>query len=248
MTGEDATAQHVHRVLRALELLADGPVTQAELARDLVVHRRTARRLLARLAHEGYAIPTRRGNRTIFVSTSRLVTLGHRVAQGLDMLDVARVQLASRLDASATARFVAALDADGVSFPHVEGPAPAVAGLDVPAGGRPLHATAAGKVFLSADTGLLDGILGHELLAFTDRTLRGRADLLLDLALVRKRGYATEDGEYRDGARSVASGVRDYTGQVVLAVGAVPARYAGLAELGELVSDAARECSREIGG
>jgi len=52
-TGEDAPAQHVVRTLRTLESLAEGAQTQASVARLLVVHRRTARRLLARLVAEG---------------------------------------------------------------------------------------------------------------------------------------------------------------------------------------------------
>jgi DNA-binding IclR family transcriptional regulator len=45
---------YVPRIMRTLELLARGPLWPGELAEHLAVHQRTARRILARLADEGY--------------------------------------------------------------------------------------------------------------------------------------------------------------------------------------------------
>lgn len=246
--AEDAAAQHVRRTLRVLELLAEGPRTQADVAHALVVHRRTARRLLARLVDEGYAEPSQRGRHVAYRATSRLAVLGRQVADGLDLVALARRQLDALDEARAGARFVALLDGDGVSLVHVAEPAAplpnALAAL--PTRG-PLHATAPGKVFLSADTALLGEVLNQELLAFTARTLVTRADLLLELAAVRERGYATEDGEHDAGVRAVAGPVVDHVGRTVAALGAVPTGAATLDELGQTVREAARDCSRALG-
>jgi IclR family KDG regulon transcriptional repressor len=248
-SAEDATAQHVRRTLRALELLAAGPQTQADVARELAVHRRTARRLLARLVDEGYAEAAPGGRHVAFHATSRLAVLGRQVADSLDLLEIARRHLADCAPDRAGARYVALLDDGGVALAHVEEPA----GVDPRAGAGvltrtgPLHATAAGKVFLSADTALLGEVLNQELLAYTARTHVTRADLLLDLATARERGYAVEDGEHHAGVRAVASPIVDHVGRVVAALGAVPAPEAAIEEAGAAVRDAARACSREIG-
>lgn len=246
---EDATAQHVRRTLRALELLAVAPRTQADVARDLGIHRRTARRLLARIVEEGYAAPSQRGRHTAYRATSRLAVLGRQAAEGLDLVAIARRQLAALDPALAAVRFVALQGEAGVWTAHLEQPADADAlGAAEPlTGERPLHATAAGKVFLSADARLAGDVLNHELLVFTARTLATRADLLLELARGRERGYAVEDGEHHVDVRAAASGVTNHVGKTVAALGATPAPGAGLDELGAAVRDAALACSRELG-
>lgn len=244
-SAEDATAQHVRRTLRALELLADGPQTQADLARELVVHRRTARRLLGRLVDEGYAEAAPGGRHVAFRATSRLAVLGRQVADGLDLLAIARRHVAALDAACAGARFVALREEDGVVLAHIEEPPDAGAGLLSRSG--PLHATAAGKVFLSVDTALVGEVLNQELLAYTARTHVTRADLLIDLATTRERGYAVEDGEHHAGLQAVASPIVDHVGRVVAALGAVPAAGVALEDAGAAVRDAARSCSKEIG-
>jgi DNA-binding IclR family transcriptional regulator len=52
----ETEAYHVSRTTGALELLADGPHTASQAAEALGVHPRTARRILKRLAHDGYAV------------------------------------------------------------------------------------------------------------------------------------------------------------------------------------------------
>lgn len=248
-SAEDATAQHVRRTLRALELLAERPQTQADLARELAVHRRTARRLLARLVDEGYAEADRGGRHVAFHATARLAVLGRQVADGLDLLAIAQRHAAELDTALAGARFVALLDDGAIAIAHVEEPDgvdPRAGAAVVPRGG-PLHATAAGKVFLSADTALVGEVLNQELLAYTAQTHVTRADLLLDLATARERGYAVEDGEHRAGLRAVASPIVDHVGRVVAVLGAVPLPDAPVEEAGAAVRDVARACSHDIG-
>ncbi|MGN6188401.1 MAG: IclR family transcriptional regulator [Conexibacter sp.] len=245
---EDATAQHVRRTLRALELLALGPQTQADVARELAVHRRTARRLLARLVDEGYAEATAGGRHVAFRATSRLAVLGRQVAESLDLLSIAVRHLAAIGSGQAGARFVALLDGDAIKLAHVDG-ALGADGADAasPARTGPLHATAAGKVFLSADTALLGEVLNQELLAYTSHTVVTRGDLLLELATVRGRGYAVEDEEHHVGVRAVASPVVDHVGRVVAALGATLGEGTTTEQLGSAVLEAATSCSREIG-
>lgn len=247
---QDATAQHVSRTLRALELLAGGSQTQADIARSLAVHRRTARRLLARLVAEGYAEGSPRGRHVAYVASPRLAVLGRQVADGLDPVAISRRHLTQIDDISLRSRFIALLGPAGTWLAHVEAPGDddLSTWTGSPTFSAPLHATAAGKVYLSADTELLSDVLNHELLAFTATTHVRRADLLLELAEIRGRGYATEDGEYRAGTCAVAAGVTDHAGKVVAVLGATPQGAVDIHRLGPLVRDAALGCSREIGG
>jgi DNA-binding IclR family transcriptional regulator len=248
---DDATAQHVSRTLRTLELLAGAGQTQADIARQLAIHRRTARRLLARLVAEGYAEPSRRGRQTAFVATPRLAVLGRQVADGLDLVAIGRRHLHGLTHPGIGTRFIALLGSEGTWLAHTEtsdGEASDAATAGSPSSSAPLHATAAGKVFLSADTELLGEILNHELLAFTSRTLVARADLLLALASVRTRGYATEDGEYHGDMRAVAAGVTNHVGKVIAALGATLGADADLLSCGARVCEVAHAFSCEIGG
>jgi IclR family acetate operon transcriptional repressor len=249
-SAEDATAQHVARTLRTLELLAGSPQTQADIARQLAIHRRTARRLLARLVAEGYAEPTRRGRQAAFIATPRLAVLGRQVADGLDLVAIGRRHLREIANADLLTRFIALIGADGTRLAYVDD-----RGVESPSRGAgpaaltaPLHATAAGKVFLSADTTLLGEILNQEMLAFTTSTLVSRADLLLDLAAVRARGYAIEDGEYHAATRAVAAGVTNHVGKVIAALGVTLRNGTDLQPSGERVCEVALAFSREIGG
>lgn len=249
LNADDAAAQHVVRTLRALELLALGPQTQAALARDLVVHRRTARRLIGRLVAEGYATEVQDGRNAAYAATPRLAVLGRRVADGLDLVALGRRHLEVLDDAQATSRFVAFLGDDRVWMPVLErlGNSAAGAPSEVMPHRGALHASAAGKVFLSADNTLAGDVLNQELLGFTAKTLVKRADLLLELAEVRVQGYATEDGEHRADLRTVASGVRNHVGRTVAALGLSASPDADLAALGRSARAAARAFSAEIG-
>jgi DNA-binding IclR family transcriptional regulator len=86
---------------------------------------------------------------------------------------------------------------------------------------RPAHATALGKVLLAAlapeelDRFLAAGALER----FTAKTVTEPAALKREIALVRRSGIALDDGEFDAEARCVAVPVRDFTGNVVGAIG-----------------------------
>ena len=69
----------VQRTLQTLELLAHGPITAVELADKLMIHRRTARRILQRLAIDGFARKT--SYSAPFEPTQGLRDLGQRLAE-----------------------------------------------------------------------------------------------------------------------------------------------------------------------
>ena len=86
---------------------------------------------------------------------------------------------------------------------------------------RPAHCTALGKVILAAlHPGQLDRFLERaDLKPSTDNSITEIPALLREIDEVRRSGIALDDGEFNPEVRCVAVPVRDFTGQVVGALG-----------------------------
>lgn len=93
-----------------------------------------------------------------------------------------------------------------------------------------LHATATGKCLLAwkAET-VVRRLVSDPLPAATDGSVTSVAQLLADLAAVKKRGFATVRGEWEEGLDSAAAPIRNRRGDVVaaLSVGGPSARLGG---------------------
>lgn len=118
---------------------------------------------------------------------------------------------------------------------------------------RPGHATALGKVLLSAlSPSQLERYLEScELRRFTAKTIVEREALLRELHEVRRKGLAFDDGEFDAEARCVAVPVRDFTGHVVGAIGMSGPIWRlsrqALQDKSKYVSEAAVELSAQLG-
>jgi IclR family KDG regulon transcriptional repressor len=86
---------------------------------------------------------------------------------------------------------------------------------------RPLHATALGKVLLSAlSDAQIRQVLGTEpLRRFTPNTIVERDALLREVGEVRKKGVAYDDGEFDTEVRCVSVPVYDFAGRITGAIG-----------------------------
>lgn len=250
MTTDSAAAQHVTRTLRALELLVEAPQTQADIAQHLEIHRRTARRLLGRMIEEGFVRPVSHGQHTAYEPTAKLVVLGRKVADRLDLVAITAHHVSEADESGITGWYVACADMPGTWLgTSAKRSADRSMRTTQPVMRREvLHAQAEGKVFLSADTTLLSEVLNQALLRLTEATVTTRADLLLDLATIRSRGYATEAHEHDPDTRAVASGVVDHAARTVAAVGAIVKPSANLDHLGLRLRSVADAISADIGG
>jgi DNA-binding IclR family transcriptional regulator len=83
---------------------------------------------------------------------------------------------------------------------------------------RPLHASALGKALLAFASSGLRRLHGTDLTAYTKRTIRTQQALAEALAVVRKDGLATEDGELEADRGSIASPVHGTGGLAVAAI------------------------------
>lgn len=85
---------------------------------------------------------------------------------------------------------------------------------------RPLHCTALGKMILAAQPAAVrDEILvGAKFERLTARSITRHADLMVELARIRSRGYALDNEEVVEGARCIAAPVLDCSGQIAAAI------------------------------
>jgi DNA-binding IclR family transcriptional regulator len=211
------------RSMQALEVLAFGPSTATQLAAELQVHPRTARRLLNRMVADGWLV-RREGPRPTYTPTLRIVALA--------------AQLAHRAPLVKHAREVARDLHDRIGKPvHVAIPSYRSALRLIRANGRddgvrdlaPAHAIAAGKLLLAFRDPWRDVVLASPLASVTERTLVDASALRAELEASRDRGYAVEDQEFRVGGRALAVPVR-VSGDVVAAL-AVSSATASLEDL-----------------
>ena len=86
---------------------------------------------------------------------------------------------------------------------------------------RPAHATALGKVLISAlNDAQIRQVLGTKpLRRFTSKTIVERHALLREIDEVRKKGLAYDDGEFDEEVRCVAVPVYDFAGRIAGAIG-----------------------------
>jgi IclR family acetate operon transcriptional repressor len=232
-----------------LELLAVRPRSAVELAADLGVHQRTARRMLRRLADEGYIAADPYEHRR-FTPTMRVVALAGQVIERSKLTMAAAPHVAklhdqlhedchlcvpSHLSALCLVHRASAVNGDGLR-PHLRELVPC-------------HCTAAGKAILAWRKPWRDAVLKYPLDRFTDRTLTDRGRLREDLERTVARGYSIENREFQDGTRAVGAPVFS-RGEVVaaLAVVAPTARLAAdrCAEIGQAVMRVTVNLARDV--
>ncbi len=116
---------------------------------------------------------------------------------------------------------------------------------------RPLHCTAAGKLFLANSDKLLDAVLAEKLEGFTPQTLTSPAKLRRAIAAIKAAEVAWNSGESSVGAGAVAAPVHDRNGRMVAALSTVyPLSVVDgrvRARVGEATRAAAENISAELG-
>ncbi|MFJ9690948.1 IclR family transcriptional regulator [Kitasatospora sp. NPDC101183] len=220
-----AGAQAVQRALGLLHCFHDnGPdLSASDLARRMDLSVSTAHRLARTLVSAGFLEQDEQTAR--YRLGPAVAELGQLTfhQRGLHLAAPELARLAERTKATA--------DLAIRSGPHavilVGGSVRPDTGLGLR---RPLHSTALGKVLLAWPRPGEEGApveLGglSPLTPFTDRTITEPALLDEELAKVRDRGYALNDGESAAGVRTVAVPVLDAAGQArfALAVRSTPA-------------------------
>ena len=214
----ETTVQSVDRAVSVLQVLARrGSAGVTEIATDVGIHKSTAFRLLATLEARGLVDQDAERGRYRLGLTVLQLAAGATGAQ--DVSTVSRPVCAEL--AAAVGETVNVVVTDGHEVTTVD---QAVGGSIVTSSDHvgkrgPLHATAAGKVFLAAlAPDRLDVVLRRGLPAFTDRTVTDPQALRAELAEVGSRGWAVAREEHEIGLVVVGAPLRGAGGEVVAAL------------------------------
>lgn len=220
-SGRDAqqhSIQCVDRTVSVLEALArEGALGVTAIAAELGVHKSTASRLLTTLESRGLVEHSFKGDR--YRLGHGMIQLSRAAVHTYPLSAISRPVCRALAQTVGETVDVSVNDGLGVvSIDQVIGSASltAVASL-----GRrePMHATAAGKVFLAhMSPSELAGTLARGLKSFTDHTLVDVNDVKSELAGVLDQGYAQSVDEHEVGLLGIASPIHGADGQVVAAL------------------------------
>jgi IclR family transcriptional regulator, KDG regulon repressor len=208
--------------MRILELLAFNDLSVPQLAQELHAHPRTVRRVMAQLLEDEYLTVSDDGRR-VYGATMRLVALAGQIIERSPLARRGRPYVARAHErTAATAHLVVASynsvvcvvhwgDGDEDARPHLREVVPA-------------HCVAGGKVLLAWRDRWRESVLARPMKSLTSRTITDARALRQELELVRREGYAAEDGELQTRARAVAAPVR-IGGDVVAALSVSGSRF-----------------------
>lgn len=200
-SGEFRPVKSAYRALDVLEAMSAGPATLSELSRLLGIPKSSLHGLLRTLTERGWVATTESGHQ--FRLGLRALQVGTRFVDEDEVV----AQVAPSLDrlAAATGETVqqARLDGAQVVYLAKRDSAHPVRLISSIGSRLPAHATGLGKALLAArDDETVRGLLGSPPYpALTARTVRTWESLQAELAEVRARGYAIDDGEAGDGLR-----------------------------------------------
>lgn len=198
--------QVVNNALRVLEeVAARQPVGVSALARELGMPKSTVQRCLGALRDAGWIRPAG-GELQRWVVTTKLLALGRLAGSELSLRDVALpVMEELRRRTGETIHLMVPEGDTVVLIERLETAKPLR--IVLPLGkGLPLHASANGKAVLAASSPeFIDRYIGAGLDRFTDTTIVDEAKLREELALIARRGYATNAGEWRSDIAAVAA-------------------------------------------
>ncbi len=251
--GGGPIIQSLQRGLGILELVAkkQAGMTTVEISREIGLHTSTTFHLLRTLATLGYLVQDE--NTKQYRVGSKVFHLATSVSHELQLLKMANPLLVDMAKETGETSHLALFERGEVIVVGKvdgEGPVGVTERVGYP---RPAHCTAIGKVLLAhlTDAELKVFLAGADLRAMTPRTITAISILEQELQRVRTQGYAIDDEEYSQGLRCIAAPVRNFTHNVVAAVGVSgPVWRVSLdrvAPLTATVRAAAQRLSQELG-
>lgn len=247
----NAFVQSVDRAITVMEFLSRrGWSGVTEVANELDIHKSTAYRLLTTLRDRGLVEQDATSEK--YRLGFGLVALASSVTADLDVARCSRPvcdRLAERTGETVT---VAVLEGDDGIILHQSNSGSSALSVSWEGRHTPLHATAAGKIFLSyMPEDQRRRLLRKPLERYTESTLARPADLQEELRASTDRGYWSTVEELEDGLNAIAAPIRCAEGAVVAAVSVSGPAFRlpeeSLDEVGGLTTEAAAEISHCLG-
>jgi len=243
--------QSVDRAVSVMEFLSRrGWAGVTEVANELDIHKSTAYRLLTTLRDRGLVEQDAATEK--YRLGFGLVLLASTVTADLDVLRCARPVCERLSEQTQETVTVAVLEDDDAVVIHQNISRSSALNVDWTGRHTPLHATAAGKVFLGyMPDDQRRRILRRRLERFTEDTIVEPAVLSEQLEKIHSDGYGYTIEELEVGLNAVGAPLRSAGGAVVGAVSVSGPVFRlpvdSIPGVGELVKEAAAEISRCLG-
>jgi IclR family KDG regulon transcriptional repressor len=216
MANLAATATSLDRALTILEMAARKPegVSNSDIHRQLQIPRSSCSYVLSRLESAGYLRRSASDRR--YGLGLKILTLAHGALRDLGLRGIAEPILHKLTYETGYSGLIGVLQHGKVVIVD-KVDRPGLAEIDFELGVTlPAYATGLGKMLLaSLEPDELTAFLSsHPLTKKSKKTIDSREELLKDLSIARRRGYATSDGELFVGVCGIAAPIRDAGGIV----------------------------------
>lgn len=248
----------IRSVSHALDILESFTRTEdelgvTELSKRLGLHKNNVFRLLATLEHRGYIEQNKKSES--YRLGPKTLQLGAIFIEQRECRRQARPILEDLMAASGETAVVAVLRGHKVIYMDSVETGKTVRAVSRIGAMLPAHCAAAGKAMLAAlPLAELERLYPEvNLPPLTDKSIKTRDALLEELKKVAEKGYALEREEAELDVRSIAAPVRDFSGNVIAAVGIISPAHRLTDEqrekggLASLVQDAGRAISAKMG-
>lgn len=245
--------QSVDRALRLLEYLAENkePVRLSNISQFLDLNVSTCHHLLSTLMDRGYVDQSAERNYMLGPKLGMLA--GTRNCE-FDLVGIALDDLnALNADTGETVHLATRQGNELITLTVLD----SCHAVRVVSGREPksnsFHATATGKAILAwLPDPAIDRILSAtDLRSFTDKTITSRTDLIEDLRLVRRSGFAVDYEEFQTGVICIGAAIRDSAGAVLgsfsVSMPTMRAKKAVLQKIKKYVKTTAKEISQKTG-
>ena len=206
-------SQSVRRAARIIDVIAEEPQTVMELAEAFGLHRSTMFRELQALTEIGYVRRRRNGQYSLGM---HFISLANQARENLDLSRIAHDHIRRLHKAVGNTIHLAALMEHNIVYVDKIEDAKGIRMYSRIGNTVMPYCSGVGKAIL-ADLGeegrdaILEPVTWER---FTDSTILTRADLDRELEIIKRQGFAVDDGEFEDLVNCVALPIRSSVGVV----------------------------------
>ncbi len=242
----DSTLSKGLSVLESLAGKSRG-VGVSDLSRDLGLTKSNTFRLLQTLTALGYV---RHGEDRTYSATLKTWQVGREIVDQLNLRELCAPDL--QFLARETGETIYLAVPEGLSVVYIDkiDSQKPIRSWNPVGGSAPMQCVGTGKAILAASYEARRDSIGDALSRYTDRSLTRLDALDADMVLTRKRGYAFDQGEFRERILSFGAAILLPDGEPIAAIGiSVPdinLPKNGEKMFGNLVSQAARSASARL--
>jgi len=210
------STQVAFRIIEEMAPLGDG-VRVTDLARRLGMPKPRIYRFLQTLVTIGYVQQDPETER--YHLTLKLFHLGQAIADGTELITVARPILIRLRDATGQTTTLSLIEAQGMRVVDIVRMETPVQIVTKPGALLGFHSSAQGKLALALGSpALLDYVRAHPLEATTPRTNTDLKRLEKELEVVKKRRWATAPEETLPGVNAISAPIFDVTNTMVATI------------------------------